>query len=125
MKTHTTSNDHASRLIKDQYSPAVYFVIDGKKSWIPNPETYFHLIDSWDKITLVDNVSLYPDGPKIDENAQLIRRKDLDKVYLVQFGEKRWITCPKVFESLGLSWDKINKVDPYVLQLFKEGPNIV
>lgn len=97
MDTHATSNASASRLIKDQYSASVYLVIDGKKCWIPNPETYFDLIDSWEKITLVDNVSLYGDGPQIDENAQLIRRKDLDKVYLVQYGERRWITCPQVF----------------------------
>jgi hypothetical protein len=36
--------DPASRLIKAGNSPAVYLILDGKKSWIPNPTTYNRLI---------------------------------------------------------------------------------
>lgn len=36
--------DPAPRLIKAANSSAVYLILDGKKSWIPNPTTYNRLI---------------------------------------------------------------------------------
>lgn len=102
----------APRLVKDQYSAAVYFVIDGKKCLIQNPTSYFNLIDSWDRISLIPNTNIYPDGRLIDVNAQLVKRADQVQIYLVQYGVKRWVKTAEIFESLGLSWAKVVVLSP-------------
>lgn len=84
----------APRLVKDSSSSAIYLIIDGKKSWIQNPQSFSTLIDSYSKVTLISNVNLYRTGPPIDQNAQLIKRRDFSAVYLTQNGIKRWITSP-------------------------------
>lgn len=82
------------------------------------------MIDSFDNVTVIADASIYPNGPDIDQNAQLIKSRTFDPVYLTQYGVKRWVTNPQTFTSLGFGWDKILTVEPYVLQLFQTGPNI-
>lgn len=112
------------RLVKDSSSSATYLIIDGKKSLIQNTQSFFTLIDSFNKVTVISNVNLYRTGPSIDKNAQLIKRKDSNEVYLTQYGIKRWITSVRTFNDLGLSWIKILTVQPCFFQLFKNGPRI-
>lgn len=100
----------APRLIKDSSSSAIYLIIDGKKSWIQNPQSFSTLIDSYNKVTVISNVTLYRTGPAIDQNAQLIKRSDFSAVYLTQYGIKRWIVNPQTFNNLGFSWTKIKIV---------------
>lgn len=93
---------------------------------IPCIETYNRLITASPKpiCSIVKNLKYYQDGPAIDKNAQLIKTKDCNKIYLVQFGEKRWITNPTTFKDLGFDYDKVAIVENYVLQLFKDGKDL-
>lgn len=111
----------APRLIKDANSPRVYFILDGRKSWIQTPQSFERMVSSWSAITLIQDSDIYPNGDAIDNDSQLMRGKDSTKVYLALYGVKRWITTPGVFESLGLDWGKVAVVDHWVLQLFREG----
>jgi hypothetical protein len=115
----------APRLIKQTNLPEVYLILDGKKSWIPDPAAYNRIIvTSENKITLISDVDVYVTGPQIDTNSQLIRGKDANEIYLVSYGQKRWITNPNVFNDLGFDWNKVVVVDHWVLQLFSSGPAI-
>ena len=78
------------------------------------------IISSWNLVTVIDDINIYPTGPVIDSNAQLIQGKDGGFIYFTQFGIKRFIVNDKVFKDLGFSKDKIAIVEHYILQLFQD-----
>ena len=115
----------APRLVKDPNHDEVYFIIDGKRNWIQNPTSLYNLVDTWDRVSIIPNTGIYPVGPRIDVNAQLVKRADQVQIYLVQYGVKRWVKTAEIFESLGLSWAKVVVLPPLILKKIKNGPEIL
>lgn len=87
----------------------VAFLSAGMRRPIPTPEI-FQLqyqwkdlvsvsITQWDSYT-EGNAIYYPEG-------MLFREKGDNKVYVVENEQKRWITSPVLFDTLGYKWDNV------------------
>jgi hypothetical protein len=59
-----------------------------------------------------------PDGALRKEDSK-------PKVYLIEQGQKRWVTSPAVLSRLGRSWADVRTVPDGALQAIPDGPDIV
>lgn len=92
-------------------------MIDGKKSAFSDIKSYSRLIASDVRPIIRNDLWFYPNGTNIDDVSP--------KIYLTQFGIKRWIVNSMTFNDLGFNNNKVAIVDNYVLQLFKNGNNLI
>ena len=70
-------------------------------------------------ITFLQGPDFITTGPESD--GLLIKLPDDPKVYLMENGERRWITTGNVFDELGYDWDDIITVTPAILALIPKG----
>ena len=56
-----------------------------------------------------------------ESNGLLIQLPDDPKVYLIEEGERRWITTENLFVNLGYNWDDVIVVTQSILNLIPEG----
>lgn len=73
----------------------------------------------------------HPDGSLIEfiapdsrSDSLLIQKQGDPKVYLIENGQRRWITSPEVFNQQGYDWQDIIEVTQPILDLIPEGPPI-
>jgi hypothetical protein len=92
----------------------VYIMENGKRRWIPDPETFAAMGLN---VGAVSDVSL-ADVNAISENNPLPSRKDGTllryfpdgRVYIMENGKRRWIPDEATFNKMRLSWSDINDV---------------
>lgn len=87
----------------------VALVSGGKRRSIPTPEI-FQAQYSWKDIISIasEEWNRYQEGdPVYYPDGMLFREKDDSRVYVVENGQKRWITSPILFSTLGYKWDNI------------------
>lgn len=87
----------------------VALIAGGKRRPIPTPEI-FGLQYQWKDIISIPAAewSSYVEGDPVYYPEGLIFREEGDhKVYVVENGEKRWITSPVLFDNLGYKWGNI------------------
>jgi hypothetical protein len=110
-------------LIKEQSSPAVYVTMGGAKFWIPSPlelSQYTPYMFS-DVITLPDGalagVSLIP------RDGTLLRERSSAPVYVMQGGQKCWVTHAGALQQFG-GWLMVRVVPDGGLAAIPEGPSV-
>lgn len=102
--------------------PEVYFMAEGKKYWIANPETFSAWNFDWNQIVFIrdDILNPYPYGGKL---TRVVTSPYETKVYFIENGQKRWFQKPLAVGAYGydlgtsLSW-----VPDSVLAGLSEGP---
>lgn len=96
-------------LLKANNADAVYLVLLGNRHHIPNPDVYFALFPSWDKIKVKSpgEVNAIPLGDPLSLDACLIKAADSDPVYLYTNGVKSHISSAEDFNKVGFDWNKI------------------
>jgi hypothetical protein len=103
---------------------AVYLILDGHKSHIPNPPTYNNLFRSWEGIITDIDVTEIPTGPTLTDGAILAVRTGGGAVYLISNGVKRHVVSPLVMDQYHFAWNRIVGVPPALLDSIPTGPNI-
>ncbi len=118
--------DLAGKRLQGLNDPAVYLVDDnGSRRWIPNPPTYGNLFRDWNGIEEVIDINDIDRGPDISDGAILAKNPNLAPVYLVDNGQKRWITSPAVMDKFYFSWNTIQSVPNIVLSFVSSGSDII
>ncbi len=118
--------DLAGRRLQGVNDPAVYLVDDnGFRRWIPNPPTYNNLFRDWNGIVEVIDINDIDRGPDISDGAILAKDPNLPPVYLIDNGQKRWVTSPAVMDKFYFSWQTIHAVPNIVLSFVPSGSDIV
>jgi|GEM_PF-3175272 len=113
-------------LIKGSEAP-VYLVEAGERRWIPNPESFNCMRLDLNRIqtisdALLNSIRRGPDLPSRANGALL--KGSGPEVYIMQECQRRWITSPKVFNSLGLDWAAIQTISDRDLDDIPRGPDL-
>jgi hypothetical protein len=106
---------------RERSSAYVYIMFGGAKFWIPSPEWLFRYGD-W------SNVNVTPDGalitvPTIPQEGTVLREWSSAPVYVIQGGQKCWITTPQVLERFG-GWSAVRVVPDGGTKSIPDGPQI-
>jgi hypothetical protein len=111
--------------------PAVFFVIEGRRHWIVNPETLQIMQGAigvnWDMVQNVSDNDLerYPRGGNINlTDGYLVRGIGRPEVYLMQRGQKHWITSAQVFVGRGYNWNNVQDIPLVIVNNLPNGPDI-
>lgn len=110
--------------LKGAGSPAVHLILDGKRRWIPNPNTYNNLFRNWNGIQTVIDIGSIDDGGQLSDGAILAKSPNDPAVYLVSNGIKRWITSPAAMDKYYFDWNKIVSLSPVALNSIPTGGSI-
>ena len=129
MENKTQSN---GSLLKSAESPKVYSIENNKKKWITDVDAFVSNGYKWENVVLVleseleafeDGENIYAVSSGLKQDGSLIRGGGY-KVYLIENGNKEWITSEKVFIGLGYDWNSIISVSDGELNLYSDGKDI-
>lgn len=70
------------------------------------------------------NIKIDPVSSKVLADGSLIRGVNSEKIYLIENGQKRWITDSATFVSRGYDWNKVIVVSEMELYIYESGENI-
>lgn len=101
-------------------SGAEIFALDqGVKRHIRNIDTFNHFRFRWDSISFLSNefINSIPSSSFI---SRLIKGSG-ERVYLMENGQRRWISSMQVFRNRGYSWSDIGQVSDSLLFSYPEG----
>jgi len=117
-------------LLKTNDSEKIYLIEDGKKRWINSSAAFVLNGYNWNDVILVvsDELRLYENGENISvsdlkDDGSLIKGTE-NKIYLIENGEKRWITTLQAFVFNNYNWSDITTVFNEELDLYPSGENI-
>ena len=65
-----TANNYEGALIKYSFSPKVYLIKDGKKSWIVDEDTFNYYSYDWKKVAAINDNINFEDGPDVVKPGQ-------------------------------------------------------
>lgn len=83
----------------------------------PELESFYAKDEAWQlDSTSKSYLTKHPDGT-------FIKTWDNPSIYLVENGEKRWVTSPEVFESHNYGWDKVITINSEEMRDYTEGPH--
>jgi len=100
-------------------SSGVYLIENGYKHWIPNPDVFNRWGLNWSDIrvysdSLVNNVW-------VGESLSHLIKGSSNRVYLVEKGQKRWITSPRVFKKRRYNWSDVKTLPDSLVNRLPEG----
>jgi len=108
--------------------PEVYFMENGMKRWIVDPDAFFAFDFNWRNVRFVPDTLLesYPRGQNLDKksafpNSMLVKLADDPKVYITDRSSRRWIKDPDTFNNLGLDWYSVNIISEEKMKKIREG----
>ena len=131
-KTVENKTQSNGSLLKSAESPKVYSIENNKKRWITDVDAFVSNGYKWENIVLVleseleafeDGENIYAVSSGLKQDGSLIRGGGY-KVYLIENGNKKWITSEKVFIGLGYDWNNIISVSDGELNLYSDGKDI-
>jgi hypothetical protein len=106
---------------------AVYLMEAGERRWIPDQETFNCRQLDWNAIQTIPDVELSSirRGPDLSSRANgTLLKGSGPAVFMMENCERRWVTSPEVFNSLGLDWAAIQTVLDRDLDLIPRGPDV-
>ena len=111
--------------------PEVYFMENGMKRWIVNPDIFSEFEFDWYKINIVSDTNLnrYPRGNVLDvfrsyPEGALLRERGDAKIYIMERGYRRWIKDAQSFNNLGLSWGAVFDISEDKIKRIRESSPI-
>ena len=125
----TQSNGSILKSIK---SPKIYSIENNKKRWIVDISAFVSNGYKWENVVLVleseletfkAGENIYAANLNLKQDGSLIRGSGY-MVYLIENGNKRWITSEKVFVALGYDWNNIISVSDGELNLYSDSGDI-
>lgn len=110
-------------LVREWNRPEVYVVYGGAKFWIPDPPTLFALGFDWSRVGVIP-----PNGTaKIGDipiDGTLLTEQHDPKVFVMESGQRRWVTSPAVMDGRCLPWRHVRTVPDNSLAAIPAGPNL-
>lgn len=70
------------------------------------------------------NIKIDPISSKMLADGSLIRSVNSEKIYLIENGQKRWITDSATFVSRGYDWNKVIVISEMESYIYESGENI-
>ena len=119
-------------ILKSTESPKIYSIENNKKRWITDINAFVSNGYKWENVVLVlqselevfeNGENIYSVNSNLKQDGSLIRGSGY-KVYLIENGNKKWITSEKVFVNSGYDWNNIISVSDGELNLYPIGENI-
>ena len=119
-------------ILKSTESPKIYSIENNKKRWITDINSFVSNGYKWENVILVleSELEVFENGENIysvnlglKQNGSLIKGSSCE-VYLIENGNKKWITSEKVFVNSGYDWNKIISVSDLELGLYFNGEDI-
>ena len=119
-------------ILKSTESPKIYSIENNKKRWITDINSFVSNGYKWENVILVleSELEVFENGENIysvnldlKQNGSLIKGSSYE-VYLIENGNKKWVTSEKVFVNLGYDWNKIISVSDGELNMYPSGENI-
>jgi hypothetical protein len=113
-------------LLRDTSNGGVYYVKDGKKYPIVDPE----IIDlNYPELEITNATaeqlaSLQKLLPAKIKDGTLVISDESNQVYVIADGKRRWVSTEQTFIELGYSWANIKQVSDRVLKLHKVGEQL-
>ncbi|MBU1010505.1 MAG: M23 family metallopeptidase [Bacteroidetes bacterium] len=110
-----------------------YWIQNGLKYYVTSPTVFSEMseIPGWGHICdfAAETLNSFPNGPDFigtnpTSDDLLIKLINDPKVYLIENGQRRWITSEEAFNNLGLDWKDIITVSQNIINLFPEGDTI-
>lgn len=114
------------KLMQAEGFAEVFFVEDGIRKHVPNPEVFEANGFDWQNIDVVppeefDSIPEDMFEPMPFPDGELVQPEGDPTVYLFDDGERRPIPSPDVLHGMGLDFDDVRQVPPDALQRFPEG----
>jgi len=108
-------------LAKESSRPEVYVFFGGARFWLPSPE-WVSRYGGWDL------VQQYPDGalvsvPTIPKDRTLLREWSAAEVWVMEGGQKRWVTAPPLLNQFG-GWSMVRIVPDGALATVPRGADV-
>jgi outer membrane protein assembly factor BamB len=100
----------------------IYVIRNGKRTWVRSLDEFVKGGYSWDAVIAADE-RLLRSIPLALDNGFLIKGTD-DRIYLVENGQRRWITSAAAFESRGYTWSMVHFVANDAIAALPEGPQV-
>jgi len=131
-KTVENKTQSNGSLLKSTKSPKIYAIENNKKRWIADINAFVLNGYKWKNVVLVleselevfeNGEDIYAVNSNLKQDGSLVRG-DGYKVYLIENGNKKWITSEKVFISLGYDWNNVILVSNEELNLYSDGEDI-
>ena len=102
----------------------VYWMENGQRRHIPDPETFNAMGLNWDAIQQISDGDLndIPQSGSLPsrKNGALVRGSE-NKVYWMENGQRRHIPNPETFNAMGLNWAAIQNVSDADLNMIPLG----
>lgn len=118
-------------LVRQDGDEKIYLLEGGRKRWIADSTSFIVGGYDWDKVVVIDaaEMNIYPRGEDIRIKVALHPDGSLiqgggDRVYLLEGGQKCWITDAATFLASGYDWNKIVKVTAQELAAYPDGVNL-
>lgn len=93
-------------LVKSPDRPEVYRIIERQRKHVPNPELFNIYGFKWGDIQMVDQNLV-----DAIQEIKLVQAPGDPKVYYIDNLQKRWLGNIEIFNSYGLGWENVFKVD--------------
>lgn len=112
-------------LVKGENSSAVYILDESEKRWIPTGAVYLAAGFTWDQVvwTAQNLVDAIPYGEPYPQpsDAVLVKGRNTSQVYILDNGEKRWISTGAVYLASGFTWDQVLWEDQSLVDAIPSG----
>lgn len=126
--TQTDTTRPNGTLLRASSSPRVYLLEEGKKRWVTSPTAFLSRGFRWNRIVTVFSDSemvSYPAGSNLQARPGTLLKGSGPAVYVTDYTagswQKRWITTPTAFQSLGFQWEAIFTVSDAELSSYTDG----
>jgi hypothetical protein len=108
-------------MARENSRPEVYVFFGGARFWLPSPE-WVSRYGGWGL------VHAYPDGallsmPTIPKDRTLLREWSAPEVWVIDAGQKRWVTAPPLLNQFG-GWSVVRIVPDGALATITRGPDV-
>ena len=110
--------------VKSPTNAAIYLIDQGVRRYIPNPQTYNNLFRDWNGVIIDISINDISEGSSISNDAILAKPSNAAPFYLIDGGQKRWITSPAAMDKYYFAWNRIYAVPHILLDSIPTGPSI-
>lgn len=109
--------------------PEIYLIENSQRRWIKDEYTFSSYGFDWKQVVTLTNQELlqYAEGETLSKNTfangALIKGSG-PMVYMIENGQKRWITSPEAFNRNRFNWSSVVMVSEREISFYGSGPNI-
>ncbi|MEM2561637.1 MAG: C25 family cysteine peptidase [Candidatus Bathyarchaeia archaeon] len=114
-------------LILDESNGAVYYVHNGVKHWITNPQAFSEYGFDWSWLRVISHAEAeaYPTSYSLNGFSLpppvLLGDESTWGIYYVYGGKIHWITCPDAFLRYGFKWDQVAWIPHEIISSYASG----